>query len=161
MVQRYAVLSVLAALWDYEESVDVKFVVANPSSYSYLGPERFQYACGNCDCQVNSCTCKGDCEVPSDRLSVPHQSDVGSKWPCYTWNYNRWPYGIGSISDNKNGYSVPYTMRDGVVGTARAVRLYRRLHVVYMVGQNVSHLVSWLCVSFFFFSLCMILTPYI
>jgi hypothetical protein len=135
MVQRYAVLSVLAALWDYEDSVQVKFIVANPSSYTYLGPERFQYACGNCDCGVNKCECDGACDKPSDILAVPRQSAVGSKWPCYIWNYDRWPYGIGSITD-KFGHTVPYSMRDGIVSTARSVRLYRKLHVVYMVGQN-------------------------
>jgi hypothetical protein len=135
MVQRYAVLSILAALWDFEESVDVKFIVANPSSYAYLGPERFQYSCGNCKCNVNNCSCNAACGNPSDKLAIPQHSGAGSKFPCYVWNYDRWPYGIGALSDMK-GDSIPYSMRDGIVSTARAKRLYRRLHVVYMVGQN-------------------------
>lgn len=136
MVQRYSVLSVLAALWDCEESVEVKFIVANPSSYTYLSPDRFQYACGNCDCQGNSCTCDKECVTPSNsKLVKPHHSMVGKHWPCYSLHYDRWPYGVGTLTDSL-GHSVPYSMRDGAVGTARAVRLYRRRHVVYMVGQN-------------------------
>lgn len=135
MVQRYAVLSILAALWDYEESVAVKFIIANPSSYTYLGPERFEYTCGHCDCHIDNCTCDRSCDKPSERLSIPRKSSVGSTSPCYIWNYDRWPYGVGSVADAA-GHTVPYSMRDGVVGTARATRLYRKLHVVYMVGQN-------------------------
>jgi hypothetical protein len=135
---------VLAALWNYEESVDVKFIVANPSSYTYFGPDRFPYACGHCDCNMNNCTCDADCQPQASsyddngnsNLALPHQSRVGTQWPCYVWNYNRWPYGIGALADDKFGYSLPYSMRSGVVGTARAVRLYRWLDVVYLVGQN-------------------------
>jgi hypothetical protein len=68
--------------------------------------------------------------VPSSRTATDH------KWPCYTWNYDRWPYGIGSITDDNKGFSIPYSMRNGVIGTARSVRMYKNLHLVYMVGQN-------------------------
>jgi hypothetical protein len=49
--------------------------------------------------------------------------------------YNLWHNGLGSFSD-KNGRSVPYALRDGVLGPEHALRVYRKLHVVYMVGQN-------------------------
>lgn len=136
MVQRYAVMSVLAALWDLDDSVDMEFIIANPSSYTYLDENRFSYACGNCTCGRNNCTCDESCtKPPYHSLGVPHQSSVGSKWPCYQWNYDRWPYGVGSFTD-KVGHYIPYALRDGFLGVQRAVRLYEQLHVVYMVGQN-------------------------
>ena len=135
MIQRYAVLSLLAALWDYDVSVRVQFVVANPSSYTYMTPHRYSYHCGNCTCQDNQCSCDAPCTPMSDTLSIPspkHPDD----WPCTVWNYDRWPYGIGSMNDPKHGYSIPYVERTGVVGTARSVRMYPNLHMVYLVGQN-------------------------
>lgn len=145
MVQRYSLLSILAALWDNDDSIETKFIVANPSSYTYLGPHRYPYACGHCDCSTNECACDADCATWSKnstrkrrrrpQLGIPHHGTVGSHWPCYSVHYDRWPYGIGALKD-ESGHSVPYSMRDGMIGTARAVRLYRRLHVVYMVGQN-------------------------
>jgi hypothetical protein len=143
MVQRYSVLSILAALWDSsDDTVEMKFVVANPSSYTYLGPHRFPYQCGHCDCTTNECKCDANCTLPRGRgmdnqkLAIPHHDQVGKHWPCYSIHYDRWPYGVGALKDDKTGHSVPYSMRDGMIGTARAVRLYRRLNVVYMVGQN-------------------------
>jgi hypothetical protein len=142
MVQRYAVLSILAALWDNDNSMEMKFIVANPSSYTYLGPHRFPYECGHCDCTTDDCTCDSSCTFPQSTrrdgqqsVLIPHHDAVGKDWPCYSIHYDRWPYGVGALKD-EYGHSVPYSMRDGVIGTARAVRLYRRLHVVYMVGQN-------------------------
>lgn len=135
MVQRYAAMSILAALWDFDDTLDLKFIVANPSSYAYLGPERFQYSCGNCTCTTNDCSCDKACGSPSNKLAIPKHHGVGSRFPCYDWHYDRWPYGIGSFSDDK-GHSIPYTMRNGIVSTARAKRMYDKLHVVYMVGQN-------------------------
>jgi hypothetical protein len=136
MVQRYAVMSVLAALWDYDEDIDVEFVVANPSSYTYLTDLRYKYTCGNCTCNFRNCTCDQECTKPPYKtLSVPRRAFVGSSWPCYQWNYDRWPYGIGSFS-NKDGYRIPYALRDGFLGVERAIRVYRKLHVVYLVGQN-------------------------
>ena len=136
MVQRYAVMSVLAALWDYDEEIDVAFIIANPSSYTYLDNRRYKYTCGNCACDSRNCTCDKDCtRPPYNTLSVPRQAFVGSSWPCYQWNYDRWPYGIGSFS-NKYGYRIPYALRDGFLGVERAFRIYRKLHVVYLVGQN-------------------------
>ena len=149
MIQRYAVLSILAALWDYEKSVQVRFIVANPSSYTYLTPHRFSYNCGNCNCTENECQCDSACTPMSDTLSIPptskgsgiSSSSSNSKsanhdWPCTIWNYDRWPYGIGTIRDTKNGHSIPYVERNGIIGTARSVRMYQNLHMIYLVGQN-------------------------
>jgi hypothetical protein len=135
MVQRYAVMSVLAALWDIDTEIDVEFVVANPSSYTYLDNRRFEYSCGDCKCTTSNCTCDESCTQPSNKLSKPRSADAGTKFPCYQWNYNRWPYGLGSFSDKK-GRNVPYALRDGVLGPERALRVYRKLHMVYLVGQN-------------------------
>ena len=47
MVQRYAIMSPLAALWDLDPDVDLEFIIANPSSYTYLTPHRYRYTCGS------------------------------------------------------------------------------------------------------------------
>jgi hypothetical protein len=135
MVQRYAVMSVLAALWGMDTEIDVEFVVANPSSYAYLDNRRFEYSCGDCKCTRKNCTCDESCTQPSNNLKKPRRADAGTKFPCYQWNYNRWPYGLGSFSDKK-GRNIPYALRDGVLGPERALRSYPKLHMVYLVGQN-------------------------
>lgn len=136
MVQRYAVMSTLAALWDIDDELDLEFVVANPSSYTYLDNRRYEYNCGHCKCDNNNCTCDSACSPPPyDTLGVPRSSDAGSSFPCYQWNYDRWPYGIGSFHD-KRGRLIPYALRQGFLGTERALRVYPKLHVVYLVGQN-------------------------
>ena len=138
MVQRYAVISTLAALWDLQSDIDIKFVIANPSSYAYLTPVRYHYNCGNCTCTPSACECDGDCAYPRKRgpPSIPRRESSGSHFPCYSLHYNRWPYGIGSFSDESTGRYIPYALRDGMLGVERALRFYNRLHVVYMVGQN-------------------------
>lgn len=136
MVQRYAIMSVLASLWNLDEEVYVEFVVANPSSYTYLDQTRPEYACGECECSTRNCTCDKECtRPPYNTASIPLHHTVGTKHPCYQWNYNRWPYGLGSFSDRKGKY-IPYALRDGLLGVERSIRLYQMLHVVYMVGQN-------------------------
>lgn len=138
MVQRYAVISVLAALWDMQpdDVLDMKYIIANPSSYTYLTPERYRYNCGKCDCTSKSCVCDQECTVPNHpKLGLPLHHNEGTNHPCYIWNYDRWPYGISSFADKK-GHSIPYALRDGDLGVERALRLYGKLHVVYMVGQN-------------------------
>jgi hypothetical protein len=137
MVQRYAVISVLAALWDLDEDVDLEFIIANPSSYAYLTPERYKYNCGNCNCTLNNCTCDKECTAPPyHNLATPHHALAGTNFPCYSLNYNRWPYGIGSFDDAHDKHYIPYALRDGILGVERAIRLYDKLHVVYLVGQN-------------------------
>ena len=136
MVQRYAIMSPLAALWDLDPEVDLEFIIANPSSYTYLTPERYRYNCGDCTCSSQNCTCDQNCKPPPySTLGRPTSTYAGKLYPCYQWNYDRWPYGIGSFSD-KNGRYIPYALRDGLLGVERARRIYPKLHVVYMVGQN-------------------------
>jgi hypothetical protein len=136
MVQRYAMTSKLAALWALDDEIGIKFIVANPSSYTYLTPHRYSYSCGECLCNSGNCTCDQECTPPPySHLGHPTRAGAGTKWPCYQWNYDRWPYGIGSFSDKK-GRDIPYALRDGMLGVERAIRLYPKLHVVYMVGQN-------------------------
>lgn len=127
----------IVALWDLNPDVRVSFIVANPSSYTYLTPERYKYACGDCQCDSHNCSCSEDCspEPPYAQLGRPTRSTAGIQYPCYQWNYNRWPYGIGSLAD-KRGREIPYALRDGDLGILRARRLYPKLHMVYMVGQN-------------------------
>ena len=136
MVQRYAMISTLAALWDLNSDIDIKFIIANPSSYAYLTPQRYQYHCGNCACTPNDCTCDKECTLPSfQKLAIPSNDLAGTDFPCYIWNYNRWPYGIGSFAD-QSGHYIPYALRDGMLGVQRALRFYNKLHIVYLVGQN-------------------------
>jgi hypothetical protein len=137
MVQRYAIMSTLAALWDLDEDVDVAFIIANPSSYTYLTPYRYHYSCGNCICSSYNCTCDSSCtKPPYTNLSIPTRGGATAHhWPCFEWNYNGWPYGLSEFTDMK-GHFIPYALRDGSLGVERALRLYQRLHVVYLVGQN-------------------------
>lgn len=136
MVQRYAIISALAALWDLDPDIDLEFIIANPSSYTYLTPQRYRFTCGDCSCDTHNCTCTKDCTRPPYKtLGTPTSKWAGKLYPCYQWNYDRWPYGIGRFSD-KNGRYIPYALRDGLLGVERARRLYPKLHVVYMVGQN-------------------------
>jgi hypothetical protein len=136
MVQRYAMMSDLATLWAYDDEVDVDFIIANPSSYAYLDGQRFRYNCGDCKCDSDSCNCTETCTSPPYKsLGRPTSQNVGTQFPCYQWNYNRWPYGLGSFSDDK-GRSIPYALRGGLLNAERALRSYKKLHVTYMVGQN-------------------------
>lgn len=138
MVQRYAMMSSLVALWDFDPDLDVEFIVANPSSYTYLTPERYEYSCGHCECNRHNCTCDQDCHPnpPYKKLGRPRHKNADKEFPCYQWNWDRWPYGLGSFRDKKRGRYIPYAFRDGELGVMRAKRLYSSLHMVYMVGQN-------------------------
>ena len=136
MVQRYAVISTLAALWDLQSDIDIKFIIANPSSYAYLTPQRYRYNCGNCTCTPSRCICDKECTLPPyQKLATPPRDSAGTQFPCHVWNYNRWPYGIGSFAD-ESGHYIPYALRDGTLGVERALRFYNKLHIVYLVGQN-------------------------
>eukprot|EP00934_Nitzschia_sp_Nitz4_P007128 Nitzschia sp. Nitz4//scaffold62_size106224//70401//72257//NITZ4_004362-RA/size106224-processed-gene-0.34-mRNA-1//1//CDS//3329555874//7118//frame0 len=135
MVQRYAVISTLAALWDLGLDIKMRFVIANPSSYTYLDNRRFEYNCGECSCNRRECICDKDCTPQSIELAVPTHHGAGSKHPCYQWNYDRWPYGLGNFI-SRYGLHIPYALREGLAGPERAVRTYGKLDVVYMVGHN-------------------------
>jgi hypothetical protein len=132
MVQRYAIMSQLTAN-DNEDPSELEFIVANPSSYTYLDERRWKYACGECDCGPMNCTCDQDCSDQGKRneLGVPDLEGVGSDWVCHDEDYNHWPYGLGAFTDHR--HQVPYAVRTGV---DRAIQNYRERSVVYMVGQN-------------------------
>lgn len=134
MVQRYALTSLLASAYDQDEIdwIDMQFIVANPSSYTYLDERRFSYNCGHCSCDSNNCTCPKSCTKPKLKLSQPTRKGVGqAKWPCYASDYNSWPYGLTNISDPK--HMVPYVIKSG---PHRAAKMYSRRNMVYLVGQN-------------------------
>jgi len=133
MVQRYAIMSELAAKWDVDERVDVEFVIANPSSYSYLDERRWTYSCGECQCDSMNCTCDTDCSTPAmgSQLEVPGKTEHNYSFVCHDSAYNGWPYGLSGFSDRK--HSFPYPLASG---PKRAARAYRKRDVVYLVGQN-------------------------
>jgi hypothetical protein len=130
MVQRYALVSELAAQYDAdhgEGSIDVEFIVANPSSYAYLNARRYKYHCGHCVCGRENCTCDHECTHQGQASGIPNPRD----WVCWDKTYNDWPYGLGTLTDGKR-HSIPYVMRAPV----NVVSLYKERSVVYMVGQN-------------------------
>ena len=130
MVQRYAMMSKLAASYDTNGGkFDVEFIVANPSSYTYLDDRRWKYNCGQCDCNTNNCTCDRECSEITT-LGVPAPNKAGKDYVCYDDHYNQWPYGLSGFSDNK--HEIPYVEE----AAKHAVASYRERDVVYMVGQN-------------------------
>jgi hypothetical protein len=136
MVQRYALLSKLAASYNFPASrMDLKFVVANPSSYTYLDARRFAYNCGDCHCTNKNCTCDKDCTQASAQLSVPkrYYASRNNKWVCDTRKYNHWPYGVEMVKGEKGIYSIPYAIQAGL---QLRLKEYKHRDVVYMVGQN-------------------------
>jgi hypothetical protein len=135
MVQRYAFLSTLAASYDFPSSrIDMEFIVANSSSYTYMDARRFAYNCGNCHCTQTNCTCAKDCTHASAQLSVPKRHATRrNTWACYTKDYNHWPYGVEMVKDEKGEHSIPYAIHAGL---QRRLKDYKHRNVVYMVGQN-------------------------
>jgi Putative serine esterase (DUF676) len=134
MIQRYAIMSLLAAAYDVDEIdwINMQFVVANPSSYTYLDERRFAYNCGHCVCTHYNCTCPESCTEPDTALSIPSKHDMQfTKWPCFDSHYNDWPYGITHASDPR--HMVPYVIKSG---PKRAATTYFKRNVIYMVGQN-------------------------
>jgi hypothetical protein len=140
MVQRYAITSLLAAAYDDEDfdEIDVQFVVANPSSYTYLDERRFSYNCGHCVCTKDNCTCPESCTDKSVKLRTPAKKGVRrGDWPCFDSDYNDWPYGLQDTYDPK--HMVNYVKRSN---PRRAATSYYRRHMVYLVGQNDTWYVS-------------------
>ena len=131
MVHRYAIVSELAAQYDAEHgegSIDIEFIIANPSSYAYLDARRYKYNCGDCVCAHDNCTCDKHC-TEQEHLGIP---DQGDDWVCHDETYNDWPYGLGKFSDGSR-HSIPYATR---LLPGDASIMYRERSVVYMVGQN-------------------------
>ena len=87
--------------------VPVRFVVANPSSYLYLGPERLPASA--------SCSEKGGCTAEFGNYAEGRN--------CTT--YNRWLYGL----EERRGYAA------GLPDDQLRTHLTRR-DVVYLLGQN-------------------------
>jgi hypothetical protein len=143
MVQRYAITSLLAAAYDEDEygDIDMQFVVANPSSYTYLDGRRFSYNCGHCVCNDDNCTCPESCTDKSEELSIPSRFGVGKgQWPCFSSGYNDWPYGLKNTYDPR--HMVGYVKKSNPL---RASRSYYKRNMVYLVGQND----TWCVQSFF------------
>jgi hypothetical protein len=131
MVQRYAILSELAASFDFPTSrVDMEFIVANPSSYTYLDERRFPYTCGNCHCTSSNCTCDQECTDSTMKLGVPGPFH---NWVCHNREYNHWPFGVVFVTSDDGLNSIPYAVQTGLEG---CLREYKSRDVVYMVGQN-------------------------
>jgi hypothetical protein len=134
MVQRYAIMSLLAAAYDIHDVdyIKMQFVVANPSSYTYLDERRYSYNCGHCSCGSQNCTCPDSCTELSAELSVPSRLGVDKGlWPCFDSSFNNWPYGLSKIVDPT--HMVPYVVKSNPF---RASKSYYKRHLVYMVGQN-------------------------
>jgi hypothetical protein len=126
-------MSLLAAAYDQDDVdwVDLEFIVANPSSYTYLDERRFTYECGECSCTRNNCTCDQECSIPTNDLMIPTHHGVGKNFPCYSPHYNDWPYGIKNVEDER--HEIPYVIKSG---PKRAAMMYKHRHMVYLVGQN-------------------------
>ena len=59
-VQRYALSTKLPPTPEGDaanDSPEVRYIIANPSSYAYLNKSRVEYSCGKCECNRNECTC--------------------------------------------------------------------------------------------------------
>jgi hypothetical protein len=60
-VQRYALSTKrpppAPAAADSVVSPEVRYIIANPSSYAYLDKPRVQYSCGDCECDSKECVC--------------------------------------------------------------------------------------------------------
>lgn len=156
MIQRYALMSLLASAYDEDDIdwINMQFIVANPSSYTYLDERRFSYNCGHCSCTSDNCTCPQLCTKPNDELTIPSKEGVGRReWPCFDSDYNSWPYGLSKISDPK--HMVPYVIKSGPL---RASKMYSKRNMIYLVGQNDTWCVFYDCIITFIHILFIFLT---
>jgi len=132
-VQRYALSTVLPP--QLREGLDLRFILANPSSYAYLSDTRPKYKCGICDCNTQECDCSGDCELARQEdayLKIPFETpkntfsrDDSEGFVCGHRYYDNWPYGM---SDR-----LPYAALNSL---NKSLALYPERDVVYLVGQN-------------------------
>lgn len=135
-VQRYALVTEMASV--VRGGLDIRYVVANPSSYVYLDNKRWAYSCqaGPCNCTAASCRCDATmgCSSPH-QLGVPSQEQAGKEFVCWggyrdNYNFNNWPYGLG---DGLLPYAPPYVkVRD----LSDAIQKFPSRHIDYLVGQN-------------------------
>ncbi len=105
-VQRYAMVGE-AIQWQ-ATGVTYRYVVANPSSYAYLGPER-------------------ELGTYFPVWGIPTRCPDGSKSDTYLVDYDRWRYGLDRTG--KNSYVRRYS--DAIVRGGYSTR-----GVVYLAGEN-------------------------
>lgn len=133
----------------FRKDLDVRFVVANPSSYLYLDKHRWAYSCG--DGGANSCTTmeykpyefmdgrRGwsvDFEYGDEGYRTTEGLGVKGKdrdFICRNTAWNHWFYGLNWHAIN-NGFVIPYLRSHP--NLSEAVRMYPKRDVVYLVGQN-------------------------
>ena len=124
--------------------LDIRFIVANPSSYAYLDARRPQYTCGTCDCNDHECDCSGDahpprgtpCAAALDASSwpfrvpaPPNESEFNSLRPsgfvCGKRDYDDWPYGLERRLSYPSARPINHSLA-----------LYPQRDVIYIVGEN-------------------------
>jgi len=136
-------------------SIDLRFVIANPSSWAYLDDRRWAY---NCSKSAQTCS-SGYLKIPTpdnarystaskdgkfyttldnglgvtDDNGAPHTAQVeinpkGEFW-CWDPDYNKWHYGIGSGFDDGNHEYLMDTNWE------RNVDNYALRNVVYLAGM--------------------------
>lgn len=164
-VQRYALMThlrpgalahdpSLAPMPGVRPEVEVRFVVANPSSYAYLNNMRWVYDYGGggnwTENQLavykESLGRTGWQQRPSKRLRLAspglgfgfaNGSLENRSWKtpfvCSSGGFNMWPYGL-RWSHPRYADLVPYLR--GHHDLSRAAEFYAHRSVVYLVGQN-------------------------
>lgn len=135
----------------FRSDLDVRFVVANPSSYLYLDHNRWAYTCGDRDGYAKSCSTMTYQPFSFDEgrhgWEVDFQygdrgwrvteglADNGTDHPfiCRTHAWNSWFYGLDWHA-LKNGFVIPYLAEHPDL--KQAEMMYPERDVVYLVGQN-------------------------
>eukprot|EP00932_Pfiesteria_piscicida_P000926 SRR837773.10906.p1 GENE.SRR837773.10906~~SRR837773.10906.p1 ORF type:complete len:604 (-),score=130.86 SRR837773.10906:91-1902(-) len=134
----------------FRSDLDVRFVVANPSSYLYLDKHRWAYVCGD---EEHPTSCSTMTYMPFEFDQGRHGYDVdfeygdkgwrvteglgvpGKDYPfiCRTHGWNNWFYGL-NWKHLKSGFIIPYLAEHPDI--EMAVRMYPERDIVYLVGQN-------------------------
>jgi hypothetical protein len=113
--------SELAASFDFPSSrINMEFIIANPSFYTYLDERRFPYTCGYCHCTLLNCTCDQDCTDSTMKLGVPVLSNNSV---CHDRQYNHWPYGVEFVTSHDDVSSIPYALQAGLERCLRKLRV--------------------------------------
>lgn len=127
-VLRYAFATHLRPEAGLRPGTDVRFVIANPSSYLYFDKRRWRYSCGKCDCDEKQCKCDDECRMPlhDEGFGIPPPSGGrgASGWVCSDPAYDAWPYGVSSGL-------VPYA---AATDTRAALQAYPLRDVRLLVG---------------------------
>mmetsp|Transcript_57682 Transcript_57682/g.122723 ORF Transcript_57682/g.122723 Transcript_57682/m.122723 type:complete len:601 (+) Transcript_57682:81-1883(+) len=135
----------------FRNDIDVRFVIANPSSYLYLDTNRWAYSCGDEDIKRDGCTSMEykpykfsqarhgwtvDFEYGDEGYRVTEGlGQPGKDYPfiCRSTSFNNWFYGL-NWQHIEDGYVVPYIADHPDIKTA--LQYYPLRDVVYLVGQN-------------------------